>query len=281
MAAENQNSLDDLIGILGDLGTNLKILNQETPEVHTVNSVDDLIERIKELHETFKLFQDEVDKEPIDEVINTLNEIEVNYNLLNSESPHFNPESAMQVSNNMKNLLSVVSEGNILVDGEERKSMFNGAGKQFENLYRSLAGLTAENDDFLLTYVDVIILAFFILGFFFILGVSCIMFNYCWRRLAKRKNWRELSQSETDSSVSWISIDTTNTEDTPVKTPVMTPVKTPVMTSVMTPVKNAAVETAKLSPIPCGRIELLTSQFVLDRKDGQWYRTEISPSIIV
>ena len=198
MAAEVQkkNSLLNVIGMLGDLDTNLDILTKETFEVDHEEPLTDLITNFQGLQNTFTLLED-------------------------------------------SNLVPVTEDfEDIVVEAEETPNVFSGTGKIF-----------------VLTYIDVIILMSIILGLFFILFVSCILFNYFVRRHSRKGSWRDLSQSETDSSVSWVSINTTNTEDTPVKSP-------------------ATVKTVKLSPI-------CSAQFLLESQDDQWCRTEISPSVLV
>merc|ERR1712200_303248 len=76
-------------------------------------------------------------------------------------------------------------------------------------------------EGFKLTYLDLIFLLLFVLGVFFIFFVFMVMICYCWKKMVGVKDrGRDLSESESDSSVSWVSINTTTTtEDTPVKPP--------------------------------------------------------------
>ena len=245
MAGGNQNSLFNVIGLLGDLGNNLDILTQETSEV-----VDNL--------------ESPEEQEPLNELIGNLEDLQDTLTLLEPEAEDLEDTFSPLRSGDVQLVGS--SEERILSEpGTARGSPDVLAGTR--ELLRTVAGLDTEQH-FQLTYIDVIILVFIMLGFLFILLVSCIMFSYCWRRLSRRQKWRDLSQSETDSSVSWISIDTTNTEDSPVKD--CKPVS-----------KCPAVQTGKLSPICSKRVPAVSRQFVLDKEVGQWCRTEISPSIIV
>lgn len=261
MAGGNQNSLDNIIGIFGDLGTNLHLLNKETSEevVETVGNAEDeeklndLIDNLEDLQATVQLFQREIEEEPINDLINSFHELEAAVNDLRSDIPRHTTENIEEVSNGINNIME---------DSEQSQDIFSGTKRLLDSAVRIVSGGESEvYEEFKLTYLDVIILVLFILGFFFILSICCILVSYCWRRLAgRRRSWRDLSQSETDSSVSWISIDTTSTQDTPVK-----PLHT--------------VPTAKLAPIPEQKIMMIPGEFLVENQ--QWCRTEISPSIIV
>ena len=114
------------------------------------------------------------------------------------------------------------------------------------------------------------VLLLFILGIFFLFFVFIVMVSLCWRKIfGPRQSWKDLS--ETDSSVSWVSINTTTTEDTPVK-----PASQPQHVSTV----KTVLQTDILAPISEQKILMVPGEFVLDR-GTQWCRTEISPSIIV
>ena len=192
MSGGNQNSLDNLIGLFGDLGANLDILSKETPEIEMRENIEDvqplgdLIKGLEEHQEFFNNFQ-YVNEKPITDVLEIHEGLEDTLDLLTSEDTHYSPERAKQVSSSIVgNILDgiQVAKERLTVDLQEQENIFEEESKD----------LIPEDDGFLLTYVDVIILISMMLGFIFILSVICILFNYCMKCLTVRQKWRNLSQ---------------------------------------------------------------------------------------
>ena len=231
---QNQNSLNNIIGIFGDLGSKLNLLTKGTPD-EEAGPLSMVINNIEDLEETFQLFQKEIEEEPDNGLMETVKE-------LTSELSHQLGVEEMAEEIQMSEPVSFL-------------------GKIQE---------VSENSSSALTYIDVLILLLFILGIFFLFFVFIVMVSLCWRKMfGPRQSWKDLS--ETDSSVSWVSINTTTTEDTPVK-----PASQPQHVSTV----KTVLQTDILAPISEQKILMVPGEFVLDR-GTQWCRTEISPSIIV
>ena len=245
---QNQNSLNNIIGIFGDLGSKLNLLTKEAPEVveDDREPLEMVMNNLEDLQETFQLFQKEI-KEPDDHFVESLDQL---------------GEAVIELNTEL--------QADLLETPEESQESVIDSSRKFVSSY--VFGLDNGDEDFQMTYIDLILLLLFILGVFFVFSVFILMFSYCWRKMfGKRESWRDLSDSETDSSVSWVSINTTTTEDCPVR-PASNPED---VSSVQT-----VVQTDKIPPITERKILMVPGEFVLDR-GTQWVRTEISPSIIV
>ena len=274
---QSQNSLTNIIGIFGDLGSNLNLLTKETPDVEA-EPLSMVINSIEDLEETFQLFQKETQEEPNNELIQGIDEAvkgltsEMSKQLSMEEMTEEmgEPEIANSFRNGIgRSFLEKIQE--VSENGEEiresRSSAVHSLGKLIGS---SVVGLESGDEDSKLTYIDVLILLLFILGIFFVFFVFIVLVSLCWRKIFRpRQSWKDLS--ETDSSVSWVSINTTTTEDTPVK-----PASQPQHVSTV----KTVLQTDILAPISEQKILMVPGEFVLDR-GTQWCRTEISPSIIV
>ena len=253
MASQNQNSLQNIIGIFGDLGSKLNLLTKDTPEIVEADGgpLEMVMNNLEDLEETFQLFQKEIIEEPSDDVFESFNQLGEAVRELSTEVHAEILEEIQEASDNMEEDGKISSFGELV--GSSVVGLVNGEEVQ-------------------LTYIDLILLAVFILGVFFIFSLFILMISYCWRKMfGKKESWKDLSDSETDSSVSWVSINTTTTEDSPVK-PASNPAD---VSSVQT-----VVQTDKIPPITEHKILMVPGEFVLDR-GTQWCRTEISSSIIV
>ena len=249
---QNQNSLTNIIGIFGDLGSKLNLLTKGTPDVEA-GPLSMVINNIEDLEETFQLFQKEIEEEPDNGLMEVVKE-------LTSELSH-------QLG------VEEMAEEIQMAEPEMVNPVSNGLGRSFLGKIQEVSENSEEileSSSSALTYIDVLILLLFILGIFFLFFVFIVMVSLCWRKIfGPRQSWKDLS--ETDSSVSWVSINTTTTEDTPVK-----PASQPQHVSTV----KTVLQTDILTPISEQKILMVPGEFVLDR-GTQWCRTEISPSIIV
>ena len=257
ISGADQNSLTNIIGIFGDLGSKLDLLTRERPAVEA-EPLTLVMNNIEDLEETFQLFQKEIEEEPNNDLID---------------------EAVEELTRGMKNQLTMENmEGEIQMVKPEIANPFSSSSTvhSIGKFSSSVFGLEGGDEDSKLTYLDVIILLLFILGIFFMFFVIIVFVSYCWRKMfGVRESWKDLGDSETDSSVSWVSINTTTTtEDTPV-----TPVKPPSQPQDVSTVR-AVLQTDIIAPIAEQKILMVPGEFVLDR-GTQWCRTQISPSIIV
>ena len=268
---QNQNSLTSIIGIFGDLGSKLDLLTKETTVVED-EPLNMAINNIEDLEKTLRLFQKEIEEEPNNEVIESVDEAvrglttEIRNQLRLEEVQISTPE--------VGDPLSILEEIRAVSDTTAEIPESSTAQYMGELVTSTLAGLASEDEDYRLTYIDLTLLLLFILGVFFIFFVFILLVSSCWRKMfGARESWKDLSDSETDSSVSWVSINTTTTEDTPVKPASQTQEVSTVQTVLQ-------VQTDVIAPVTEQKILMVPGEFVLDR-GTQWCRTEISPSIIV
>ena len=69
-ADQNQNSLNNIIGIFGDLGSKLKLLTKEKPE----EPLNVAMNTFEDLEKTIQLFQKDIEEKPIGDHIERLTE---------------------------------------------------------------------------------------------------------------------------------------------------------------------------------------------------------------
>jgi len=222
----NQDSLGDVLGLFQQLDNQAKLLS-------TDESLDDLGREIFERNESLEdlmiepfdyLEGSELMKETFEDGQALKSLQRQVFKELESSDPL---DSIIDTFKSLDGVLP--KDDTILVDivqddQEEEMGpgvMFSDTVKQFGGLFKTLAGIETETRDFYLTYIDIILMIILILGLFLLFFMSFVLLSYCKRRLMRSNSWSVLSSTTSssssdvtdgDCSVSWISIDTSNSE---------------------------------------------------------------------
>jgi len=238
------------------MGDSLNILAEETtPEKVVIEPLDEVIETFGQLGDSLNVLNDDairmLEDEPLEEIMETFGQLgkhlntfseSVNGNLemiepLEESLAAFDPVDSLQsfteaATENIKVVTTIATEENETQEGST--SPIVQVMNMFGHLWESLKGISESDDPesfeqtspsaspwpYHLSDSDVQLLLILLSAFILLLVVTCFICSYCSRKMWNRGQWRKVEQEDTDSSGSWISIDSNI-----LATPPMTPTK--------------------------------------------------------
>ena len=202
----------------------------------------------------FNFLKDVVEENPLNNIVASLEDF--GDTLETADNTELVAEKAKEVLEDLQGSLEVSYD-----DDEEYQSVFADTVRLFTDIFRSMAGFNEE--ELQLTYLDIVLLIMILLAIILVIIITIILVKFCHYKRRKSVEWRKVTQcqdssagesSSGDCSVSWISITDTSSSSSDSSAPVSFLTDTEVIK-------------------PRSQVKMVDVE--------SWYKTEISPSILV
>jgi len=207
--------LDDVIGVFGELGDTLDVLLNDRVEVNPIHAIADEFNQI-EGHLNLFNGDREFLTEPFREPIDTITSLDAFNSLRGTTAESFEIVDGIgelaDSEGSSEMFGGMMTEENL--EDVESMSPFAQFARFLGYLWESLGGLSEEKESLHphamnLNDTEVYFIIFLSFCLLFMLVLGLLLCFYCKKKMWERERWMEILQSDvdSDSSGSWISID--------------------------------------------------------------------------